>query len=63
MPAYCTLKSGKGETPRRNEPKRFWNEKERNEGGMMMKTLKKMFALILGLVALGFSAGAMANWQ
>ena len=29
----------------------------------MMKTLKKLFGLILGLVALGFSAGAMASWQ
>jgi len=30
---------------------------------MMMKTLKKLLAMILGLVALGFSAGAMASWQ
>jgi len=30
---------------------------------MMMKTLKKLFGLILGLVALAISAGATASWQ
>lgn len=62
IPAYASLKSGKGEDPKGQPHKR--TKKEPYEGGMMMKkTFAKLFTLILSLVALGVSAGAHTAWR